>query len=47
MNRSYTVDLKDDKNRPFYVTFDPGSGARPFQVTSSITPLQDCFTPKA
>ena len=27
---------KDDKNREFYVTFDPGSGARPFHVTNSI-----------
>jgi hypothetical protein len=47
MNRSYTVDLKDDKNRPFYVTFDPGSGARPFQVTNSITPCRTVFAPKA
>ena len=38
---------KDDKNREFYVTFDPGSGARPFQVTNSITPCVTVFTPKA
>ena len=38
---------KDDKNRAFYVTFDPGSGARPFQVTNSITPCRTIFTPKA
>jgi hypothetical protein len=38
---------KDDKNREFYVTFDAGSGARPFQVTNSITPCVTVFTPKA
>ena len=37
---------KDDKNREFYVTFDPGTGARPFQVTNSITPCRTFFTPK-
>ena len=37
---------KDDKNREFYLTFDPGSGARPFQVTNSITPCRTVFTPK-
>jgi class 3 adenylate cyclase/peptidoglycan hydrolase-like protein with peptidoglycan-binding domain len=37
---------KDDKNREFYVTFDPGSGARPFHVTDSITPCRTVFTPK-
>ena len=37
---------KDDKNRAFYVTFDPGSGARPFEVTNSITPCRTVFTPK-
>jgi len=37
---------KDDKNREFYVTFDPGSGARPFYVTNSITPCRSVFTPK-
>jgi hypothetical protein len=56
-NRAYTVALqadgsgkgvgKDDKNRAFYVTFDRGSGARPFQVTNSITPCTTVFTPKA
>jgi hypothetical protein len=29
------------------VTFDPGSGARPFQVTNSITPCVTVFAPKA
>ena len=38
---------KDDKNREFYVTFDPGSGARPFEVTNSITPCRTVFTPRA
>ena len=37
---------KDDKKREFYLTFDPGSGARPFHVTSSITPCRTGFTPK-
>ena len=37
---------KDDKNREFYVTFDPGSGARPFHVTNSITACRSVFTPK-
>ncbi|MFO1157250.1 MAG: hypothetical protein U1E60_00270 [Reyranellaceae bacterium] len=38
---------KDDKNKEFYVTFEPGSGARRFQVTSSITPCRTVFVPKA
>jgi hypothetical protein len=37
---------KDDKNRAFYVTFDPGSGARPFHVTSSINACRRIYTPK-
>ena len=37
---------RGDKNREFYVTFDAGSGARPFQVTNSITPCRTVFTPK-
>ena len=37
---------KDDKNREFYLTFDPGSGARPFLVTSSINVCRTVFTPK-
>jgi len=37
---------KDDKNKEFYLTFDPGSGARQFHVTSSITPCRTVFTPK-
>ena len=38
---------KDDKNREFYLTFDPGSGARPFYLTNSITPCRSVFTPKS
>jgi hypothetical protein len=38
---------KDDKKREFYVTFDAGNGARPFQVTNSLTPCRTVFTPKA
>ena len=38
---------KDAKNREFYVTFDPGSGARPFYVTSPISHCRYAFTPKA
>jgi len=37
---------KDDKNRAFYVTFDPGRGARPFLVTNSITSCRTVFTPR-
>ena len=36
----------DKNNREFYLTFDPGSGARPFHVTNSITPCRTVFTPK-
>ena len=38
---------KDDKNREFYVTFDPGSGARPFHVTNSINACRRVYTPKS
>ena len=37
---------KDDKNREFYLTFDPGSGARPFLLTNSITGCRTVFTPR-
>jgi hypothetical protein len=40
------VGKDDDKNREFYVTFDPGSGARTFLVTSSINACRTVFTPK-
>ena len=38
---------KDDRNREFYLTFDPGNGPRPFQVTSSINACRRVFTPKS
>ena len=38
---------KDDKNREFYLAFDPGSGARPFHVTSSINACRRVYTPKS
>ena len=38
---------KDDKNREFYLTFNPGTGARPFEVTNSITPCRTVFTPRS
>lgn len=37
---------KDDKNKEFYLTFDPGSGARPFHMTSSINACRRVFTPR-
>src|SRR5215813_1167162 len=43
---SGTVVGKDGKNRKFYVTFDPGSGARPFQLTYSYNACRRVYTPK-
>ena len=40
------VAAKDNKNRVFYVTLDPGSGARPFHVTYSYNACQRVYTPK-
>ena len=37
---------KDEKNKEFYVTFEPGSGARPFHMTSSINSCRRVYTPK-
>jgi hypothetical protein len=37
---------KDEYRTEFYVTFYPGSGARPFYVTSSTSPCRSDFTPK-
>jgi hypothetical protein len=37
---------KDDKNREFYVTFEPGNGPRVFHVTNSINACGYLFTPK-
>ena len=36
---------KDDKNREFYLTFDPGSGARPFHVTYRYNACRRVYTP--
>jgi hypothetical protein len=38
---------KDDKNREFYLTFDPGSGARPFNVTYRYNACRRVYTPKS
>ena len=38
---------KDEKGREFYVTLDPGSGARAFHLAQSDTPCLFVFTPKA
>ncbi len=37
---------KDDRNSEFYLTFDPGSGARPFHMTSSINSCRRVYTPR-
>src|SRR5262245_17877687 len=36
---------KDDKKREFYVTLDPGSGARPFHLTYSYNACRRVYTP--
>ena len=36
---------KDDKNREFYLTFDPGSGARTFNVTYRYNACRRVYTP--
>ena len=38
---------KDDKNREFYVTFDPGSGARPFHLTYRYNACRRAYAPTA
>jgi len=43
---SGSVAGKDGKNREFVVTFAPGSGPRPFQVTSTNTACRRVFTPR-
>lgn len=40
------VTAKDDKNRDFYVTFEPGSGPRVMRLTNSISACGWLFTPK-
>jgi hypothetical protein len=37
---------KDEKNKEFHLTFEPGSGARPFHMTSSINSCRRVYTPK-
>ncbi len=38
---------KDGKNREFYLTFDSGSGARPFHMTYSYGACRRVYTPKS
>jgi hypothetical protein len=37
---------KDAKNREFYLTFDAGSGARPFHMTYRYKACRRVYTPK-
>ena len=37
----------DNKKREFYVTFDPGSGARPFHLTYRYNACRRVYTPRA
>lgn len=43
---SGTVAGKDTKNRTFYLTLDPGHGARPFQMTYSYNACRRIYTPR-
>jgi type II secretory pathway pseudopilin PulG len=36
---------KDNKNRTFYLTLDPGSGPRPFYLTYSYNACRRVYTP--
>ena len=36
---------KDKNNREFYLTFDPGSGARPFHMTYRLKACRRVYTP--
>ena len=38
---------KDDKKREFYLTFDPGSGARPFDVTYRYNACRRVYAPQS
>ena len=38
---------KDNKNRTFYLTLDPGSGPRPFYLTYFYNACRRVYTPKA
>ena len=42
---SARVVSKDNKDRTFYVTLDPGTGARPFHVTYSYNACRRVYTP--
>lgn len=44
---SARVAAKDNKNRTFYVTLDPGSGPRPFYLTYSYNACRRVYTPKS
>lgn len=44
---SARVEARDDKNRRFYVTLAPGTGARPFQVTYAYNACRRVYTPRA
>jgi hypothetical protein len=37
---------KDTNNREFYLTLDPGSGARPFHMTYRLKACRRVYTPK-
>jgi hypothetical protein len=37
---------RDNKKREFYVTFDPGSGARPFHLTYRYNACRRVYTPQ-
>ena len=37
---------KDNKNRTFYLTLDPGSGPRPFYLTYSYNACRRVYTPQ-
>ena len=43
---SGTVAGRDERNREFLVTFAPGSGPRPFEVTNAINACRRVFTPR-
>lgn len=36
----------DNNNRPFYLTFDPGSGARTFHMTYPLKACRRIYTPQ-
>ena len=36
----------DNNNREFYLTFDPGSGARPFHMTYRLKACRRVYTPR-